>query len=215
MVFQRKQIVVLSLILMIVVAGYLQYSYNKSSMSVNDWDEVAIGDSYENVTIEDNDDDNTRLGEAVFVDRTLMDDDYFDAKKDEDENKSDEKALLASKEANDFFAQAKINREITRSRDKDALKEIEVDETASEDLRSSASELMMKIMSNSDKEMRIETLIKERGFSDAVVLFASDGSVDVIVKTPSLSAVQVAQISDIVSRHAEIEIRNIHVKHKY
>ncbi len=48
MVFKRKQIVVLSLVLMIVVAGYLQYSYKKSSISVNSKD-------------------NEKLGEAVYV----------------------------------------------------------------------------------------------------------------------------------------------------
>ena len=60
----------------------------------------------------------------------------------------------------------------------------------------------MQIIENSEKEMRIETLIKEKGYKDVVVLFGSDGSVDVVVKAPSLTSVQVAQIADIASRHA-------------
>lgn len=213
MVFKRKQIVVLSLILMIVVAGYLNYSYNKSSVSVSDLEDVSVSDSADSET--------TRLGEAVFVDNTLMteaekskDKENKDKDTDKDKNtdKDNKKALQASKEANDFFAQAKMDRDVTRGRDTEALKEITEDPQASKELKSQAYEQMMKILGNSDREMRIETLIKNKGFSDVVVLFGNDGSMDIVVKAPSLSAVQVAQISDIASRQAKIDIKNIHVR---
>ena len=47
-VFKRKQIVVLALALMIVITGYLQYSYNRSSLA--------------------NKDENKGSSEAVYVD---------------------------------------------------------------------------------------------------------------------------------------------------
>ena len=221
MVFKRKQVVVLSLILMIIVAGVLQYSYNKSSTSVNEWDDISVGNSYENIAIEEIEKEDVRIGEAVYVDRELMDEDIYvkeeneDKDREKEEDKGSEKALQASQEANDFFAQAKINREVTRSRDQDVLKEISQDVSSSEDLKKSAQELMMEIMGNSEKEMRIETLIKEKGFKDVVVLFGSDGSVDVVVKTPSLTSVQVAQIAEITSRHADVDIKDIYVRPKF
>lgn len=215
MVLKRKQVVVLSLILMIIVAGVLQYSYNKSSTSVNEWDDISVDNSYEDIAIEETEEDDVRLGEAVYVDRELMDEDTFVKKDDEEEDEGSEKALEASQEANDFFAQAKINREVNRSRDQDVLKEITQDTASSEDLKKSAQELMMQIIENSEKEMRIETLIKEKGFKDVVVLFGSDGSVDVVVKTPSLTSVQVAQIADITSRHADVDIKDIYVRQKF
>ena len=75
MVLKRKQVVVLSLILMIIVAGVLQYSYNKSSTSVNEWDDISVDNSYEDIAIEETEEDDVRLGEAVYVDRELMDED--------------------------------------------------------------------------------------------------------------------------------------------
>ena len=215
MVLKRKQVVVLSLILMIIVAGVLQYSYNKSSTSVNEWDDISVDNSYEDIAIEETEKDDVRLGEAVYVDRELMDEDTFVKKDDEEEDEGSEKALEASQEANDFFAQAKINREVNRSRDQDVLKEITQDTASSEDLKKSAQELMMQIIENSEKEMRIETLIKEKGYKDAVVLFGSDGSVDVVIKTPSLTSVQVAQIADITSRHADVDIKDIYIRQKF
>ncbi|HAA43177.1 MAG TPA: SpoIIIAH-like family protein [Ruminiclostridium sp.] len=216
MVLKRKQVVVLSLILMIIVAGILQYTYNKSGSSSDGLDDISAGNIYENMVLDEEGDEDVRLGEAVYVDSELMDDDIFVKKEDgEDKDEEGEKALEASKEANDFFAQAKINREVTRSRDQDVLKEITQDATSSEELKKSAQELMMQIIENSEKEMRIETLIKEKGYKDVVVLFGSDGSVDVVVKAPSLTSVQVAQIADIASRHADVDIKDVYVRQKF
>jgi len=194
MVFKRKQIVVLSLILMIVVAGYLQYSYKKSSVSVSGKE-------------------TGRLGEAVYVENE--NDTAAAEQKDKekkDNNDKNQKAAAASKLANDFFAQAKLDKEITRSKDVDALKAISDDASASKEVKTKAYEQRMKIVQNSEKEMRIETLIKEKGFSDVVALFGDDGSLDIVVKAPNLTSAQAAQISDIVTRQANIEMSKLHIK---
>ncbi len=186
MIFKRKQVVVLSLVLMIIIAGYLQYSYNKSSMSAEN-------------------DEKGRLGEAVYVDNNEEQDKLFS-------ELNNDLGISASAETNDFFSQAKLDREITRSRDVDVYGEITEDVNASKEIKSEAYEKMMSIMDTSEKEMRIETLIKERGFADVIALFGDDGSVDIIVKAPSLSSAEVAQISDITSRQANVDIPSIHIK---
>ncbi|NJD03555.1 MAG: SpoIIIAH-like family protein [Ruminiclostridium sp.] len=192
-VFKRKQIVVLALILMIVVAGYLQYSYKQGSTSAGK--------------------DNGKLGEAVYVDNQLGNEEIdtaMDAKKDEKPGKKTD--VSASKLANDFFAQAKMDKEISRSKSSDSLKAITEDVNASKEIRAEAYDKMMALLENADKEMRIETLIREKGFSDAVALFADDGSIDIIVKAASLTTAQTAQIGDIVSRQAKIAFEDIHIK---
>lgn len=193
MVFKRKQIVVLALILMIVVAGYLQYSYKQGSTSASR--------------------DNGKLGEAVYVDNQLENESFDQAEQSKKENKNDKKAdVSASKLANDFFAQAKMDKEMSRSKSNDSLKVITEDVNASKEIRAEAYDKMISLVDNADREMRIETLIKEKGFSDAVALFADDGSIDIIVKSPSLTTAQTAQISDIVSRQAKVSMGDIHIK---
>ena len=192
-VFKRKQIVVLALILMIVVAGYLQYSYKQGSTSAGK--------------------DSGKLGEAVYVDNQLGNENLDQAEEAKKVEKSDKKAdVSASKLANDFFAQAKMDKEISRSKSNDSLKAITEDVNASKETRAEAYDKMMALVDNADKEMRIETLIREKGFSDAVALFADDGSIDIIVKAPSLTTAQTAQIADIVSRQAKVAIEDIHIK---
>lgn len=189
MVFKKKQVVVLSLILMIVVAAYLQYNYKKSSESAEN-------------------NNNGRLGEAVYVDNA-------DAAGQMDTGEKALISLSASKKANDFFSQAKLERETARSKGEESLAGITNDNNASKEVKNEAYQQMMKIISNSDKEMRIESLIKEKGFEDAVTFFAEDGSIDVVVKTPSLTSAQTAQIADIVSRQAGVGMDKIHIRNIY
>jgi stage III sporulation protein AH len=176
--------------MMIVIAGYLQYSYRKGDITTS------------------KDDDKGRLGEAVYVDNNGS----------QDENDlllSGEDSFGASIEANEFFAQAKLDREITRSMDSDALREIIDNPNAAEDVKVQAFNTMMALIETNDLEMRIENLIKERGFGDAIALFGNDGSIDIIVKSASLTDAKVAQITDIVTRHANVEVSQVHIKNKY
>lgn len=189
-ILKRRQIVVLALVLMIVVAGYIQYSYKKSGYSQND-------------------DDAGKLGEAVYVDNQ----NFLESL--DDNGKGDEKIVTASKEAENYFAQTKLEKEISRSKDEDRFRSIAEDEKASAEIQQQAYEKMMALYDNSDKEMRIEALIKKQGFDDVIALFADDGSVDIIVKVSNLTTSQVAQITDIVNRQANVEIEKIIVKHKF
>jgi stage III sporulation protein AH len=191
MVFKRKQIVVLSLVLMIVVAGYLQYSYKKSSISVNG-------------------NETNKLGDAVYVDNQ---DQAEQTQKDAKDSKTP--VAAASKQATDFFAQAKLDREITSGKDQEALKAITQDKSATKEVQTKAYDQMMKIVNNVEKEVRIETMIKEKGFNDVVALFGDDGSLDIVVKTPTLTSVQTTQIADVASRQANIPLENIHIKPMY
>lgn len=224
MVFKRKQIVVLSLVLMIVIAGYLQYSYKKSSISVNEIVET----------------DSPRLGEAVYVDNGDLlenevaektnesdkkdnkkeDNKKEDSKKEDnkkednkkDEKKSSSKEVQASKQANEFFAQAKMDKDVTRGKNKDELEQITKDPNADKQLKSQANEKILALIDKSEKEMAIETLIKEKGYNDVVVFMADDGSIDVVVKAQSLSDLEATQIADIASRQANVAIADVHVR---
>ncbi len=203
-VFKRKQIVALSLVLMIVIAGYLQYSYKKSSVSVFETEDVNS---------------EPQLGEAVYVENNMLAEediaDSFESSTEVIEKSDNINEILASKEANDFFLQAKLNREISRGKDKETLQEIAGNSSASNELKSQVNEHMEKLTYNSDMEMRIEALLQGKGFSDAVVLLASDGSLDIVVKAPTLSDLEVAQITNIASRQANIDIDKIYISKKY
>ncbi|HOA54295.1 MAG: SpoIIIAH-like family protein [Acetivibrionales bacterium] len=191
MVLKRKQIVILALILLIVVAGYLQYSYRQGSTSA---------------------DSEGRLGEALYVDSDIYNDEMFGSDSDlADEGFGDQVNITASKMANDYFIQAKMDKEQSRSEAADSLKAIVEDATVSTEIREEAHNKMMALAENLERESRIEILINKMGFEDSFILFADNGSVDIIVKTPSLTSSQAAQITDIVMRQADVDVEDIHI----
>ena len=189
MVFKRKQIVILALILMIVVAGYLQYSYRQGSDS-------AEMDG--------------KLGEAVYVDNEVENEGL--AGTETTLTEGGKANITASKMANDYFVEAKMDREQSRSKTSESLKAITEDINASSATKEEAYNKMMALTTNTEKEMRIEALINKMGFDESFVLFADNGSVDVVIKTPSLSDAQVAQITDIVTRQADVAVEDLHIK---
>ncbi len=189
---KRKQIIVLSLVLMLLVAGYLQYNYNQSSQY--------------------SEEDSAQIGDAVYVDnQDASDKGNIDTAAAGDE----EKTATASKKANNFFAQAKMDRDVTRDKDIETMKGLYEDNMAGKDVKSKAYEKMMKIVETSQKEANIETLIKEKGFNDAVALFSDDGSIDIVVKAPAISKADWAKIADIVARQGNVPFDKIIIKNMF
>jgi len=92
------------------------------------------------------------------------------------------------------------------------LKAIADDPNLTKEARMEAYEKVTRMAENADREMRIENLIKKNGFNDAIAFFADDGSVDIVIKAPNLSSAQTAQIYDIVSRQANLDIDDIRIK---
>ena len=188
MSLKRKQIVVISLVLMILIAGYVQYSYKRSS--------VATAEK-----------DNIKLGEAVFVDNNQVSSDKATTVANID--------VKASKLANEYFAQAKLDKDVSRSKNTESLKGITEDANASKETKNKAYDGMINMVNESKKELKIETLIKKIGFSDCIALIGEDNDIDVIVKAPSLTTSEISQITDIVVREAKADMDGIHIKNLY
>lgn len=182
----RKQILVVALVLVIITAGVLQFMYGeKGFSSKNDGEE--------------------RLGEAVYVDNITG----------ETVNLTDGTANgdnAANNTGTDYFTQARLEREAIRSRQKEELKELTGNANAGDEINSKAQQEYLDLVRRSEIEATIESLIKQRGIEDVVVIFGSTGTVDLVVKADSLSQSETAQISDIVMRHAGVEMKDIHIK---
>ena len=194
---KRKQIVVLGLVLVIISVGILQYNYGGSGESSKN------GSINELALIQDTNFDEIP-GAAVYVDNGDMETDT-------------DTESVAQVQIFGYFDEARMEREKARSKQKEELKTMaQVSDgvvSASTILTSSeASEALVEIIKRSESESTIETLVKQRAFEDAMVYMSDTGHIDVIVKAESLSAKDVAQISDIVVRHAGVTMDYITVK---
>lgn len=195
MSMKRKQIVVLGLVLVIISVGILQYNYNtagEAGKSVNNTTAAGQDDRLEDIP-----------GAAVYVDGS----DVTDLERENVQQTS-----------GGYFAAVRMERDRARSKQKEELAAIanaSADGTVAASAtitQMEAQEKLLDIIRRSEAENTIETLVKQIGFEDALAYMSETNNVDVIVKASSLSAQEVARISDIVVRHADVTMDKITVK---
>lgn len=119
-----------------------------------------------------------------------------------------EAVLANSSVSNEYFASAKLKREQTRAKSKEALMKVINNKNISEDQKQKAINEMIKLTGYTDKEVQAETLLEAKGFKDCVVTI-SENSVDVVVNCNELTEQQMAQIEDIVKRKTDISAEHI------
>ena len=106
------------------------------------------------------------------------------------------------------MAAAKLTREQSRSKSKEALMDVISDEALSDDAKKEAADTYVKLSDNIEKETDVETVLAAKGYQDAIVTI-SDDAVDVSIGTVSLSETEKAQIEDIVTRKTGYDISRI------
>lgn len=106
------------------------------------------------------------------------------------------------------LADAKLMKEQTRAKNKEALLQIINSTTLSDEQKQSAVDSMIKMTGVAEKETAAEILLEAKGFQDVVVSISETG-VDVVVNSVELNDAQRAQIEDIVKRKTEVSAENI------
>lgn len=92
-----------------------------------------------------------------------------------------------------FFAAAKSDRESTRESEFLYLDAIVNSETATASAKENAEKQKADIVSRMEQELALETLVKAKGFGDAIVTIG-DGGVSIVVGSQELTAEQANQI---------------------
>ncbi len=97
----------------------------------------------------------------------------------------------------DFFAQYRLQREQNRSRELQVLRELMRNEEQSKATREAASMKIMRIMEDTEKEIKAENLVKSRGIEECVII-SEEGMSTVVIKGLK-SAVNEDEIKDLVA----------------
>lgn len=124
------------------------------------------------------------------------------------------RAITADKNNLDFFIEYRLDRERSRGRQIELLREIINSPSASEQARKKAQEELLAISQKLAKETELEHLIRAKGYQDATVCIEGKG-VTVIVqplkgKEPAkISAEDVARICEVVSWGTGVGEQNI------
>ena len=109
-----------------------------------------------------------------------------------------------------YFASAKSKRESARKEATELLEDTVNSAKTSDDEKKAAVEQLSKTAKNQEDEAAIETLIKAKGFSDAVAVIGDDG-ISVVVKSEKLLQSESLQIQDIVTSQTGIALEKIKI----
>lgn len=210
--FRKNQIIITSLAIMIVIAGYLNFTADQTKPVKQE----AAAETAEKIREENIQAEEAAAGAEAditsFPDEDLASvsaeaESTADTETPEGENVG-EAVLTSSASAGAFSASAKLNREQVRSKNEASLLEIINNTDISEDMKADAIASMNRMTDRAEKELDAELLLEAKGFKDSVVSI-NDDSVDVIVDAAEITDEQKAQIEDIVTRKTERNVSDI------
>lgn len=112
--------------------------------------------------------------------------------------------------AETFFAAYRSDREATRESEFLYLDAIISSETSSAEAKTAAEEQKLDLVERMEKELQLETLVKSKGFEDAIVT-VSDSGVNVVVGAAEVTDAQAAQIYDIVQSETTFKAADVKI----
>lgn len=223
-VVRKNQIIVTALAIMIVVAGYLNFTgqeistsglvssqnkeqqVEKTSDGKKDEKKDSVETSADSKEKEDKKDTKTDISaeDEGSDDYTVNEDGEVVASK---ENPG-EAVMVSNSLSGDYFSSAKLSREQNRAKNKSTLMEIINNKSVASADKKAAVKEVAAITAAAEKENAAELMLEAKGFSDAMVSI-SEGNADVVVSAKELSNRQIAQIEDIVKRKTGIASQKI------
>lgn len=238
-IIKRNQIVVTALAVMVGTAGYLNFQEGqridsmKTALELSEEGDItAVITDYntipddviaENITVNNLADNNLSLDSltAEIVS-------FEDIKESSNSENNVETSVLEMAETTgdgvavfvnadtlassniQFFAEAKLDREQARSKQKDILTDMIDNQNVSQEQKDLCGNQLIQIQERIEKETSSESMIKSKGFNEAYVRI-DDETVDVVVDRENLSQAEIAQIEDIVKRKTGFEADKIRI----
>ena len=216
-IFQKNQIMITALALMLAVAGY--FSFMNKDIS----DQNIVAEANANLLQEEYEisDEDVFTVEDIFVAEELIE---WDTQVASGETVSGENAVCMDAVANsteevmnpgetvftgatianiDYASEMKLSREQIRSKNKETLLEIINNTAISDDIKQDAIDKMIAMTDIAERENAAEMLLEAKGFTDVVVSITDD-SCDVVLNMGEVTDAKRAQVEDIVKRKTNI-----------
>ena len=207
-VIKRNHVIIVALVIMVGVAGYLNYMDNNlknDEIILNDNGEISALVPDENLPVNENLDSQIEME----FDKKNSKENKFESKSDFEESDNDAIAVNKSME-NSYFVQAKLDREQARAKQKEILDEMINNKNLSESKKTECVDNKIEIQKRIEKESAAESLLESKGFDETYVRI-DDETVDVVINKEMLSDAEIAQIEDIVKRKTGFKASQIRI----
>lgn len=209
--FKKNQIIIYVIVLMLMTAGYLNYTTNtekqsvETSMQMEANDDMQLADIGDATLVNSNDvtSENTTntMGDASMV-------------SSQNETTEEDKTIETnSNDANDYFVKSKLERDTMYSQMIETYEKVLNSSNSLETQKQSATQEIQKINDAKNSIMICENLIKTKGFENSII-FVNGDSISIIIEAQEIKQEEVAQIQNIIAREMKAAIENIHIATK-
>lgn len=220
-ILKKNQIVIYVIAIMLMTAGYLNYSTNDSnnsvetSMNIESKDDSKLADIGDATLVNSNDvvESNTQAQETTEEAENNTTDNENTKENETQTNEVETSTDSVKNSKDDYFSKSKLERETMYSQMLETYEKVLNSTNAEEVQKQSATTEIKKINDTKNSIMICENLIQTKGFEDCVI-FVNGDSVSIIVKKDELAKEDVAQIQNIISREMNSQIENIHIANK-
>lgn len=220
-ILKKNQIVIYVIAIMLMTAGYLNYSTNDSnnsvetSMNIESKDDSKLADIGDATLVNSNDvvESNTQAQETTAEAENNTTNSETTKENETQTNEVETSTDSVKNSKDDYFSKSKLERETMYSQMLETYEKVLNSTNAEEVQKQSATTEIKKINDTKNSIMICENLIQTKGFEDCVI-FVNGDSVSIIVKKDELSKEDVAQIQNIISREMNSQIENIHIANK-
>ena len=240
---KKNQVIIYVIALMLMTAGYLNYTTKNEDETVQTISQMEFGDdtqiadigdatlvssgdvvesndlntdttSNQNIVEDENNDvDNNMNSENVIETGATDSDNANDLSSNITNAQESVQTSSTNGNSNDYFARSKLDRESMYSQMVETYENVLNSSNALETQRQSATEEISKINGIKNSIMICENLIQTKGFENCVI-FVNGDSINIIVRDDELKTEEVAQIQNIISREMSAEIENVHISTK-
>lgn len=212
-IIKKNQIIIYVIALMLVVAGYLNYTTTNDLNSA-----IQTSGSEEELVQMANIGDAQLVSSNVFTEESNSTNNLIEKNNTTSINEINESKTVTTnsdvtKNDADYFSTSKLERDTMYSQMLETYEKVLNSTNSLETQKQSASEEITKINNIKNSIMICENLIKTKGFEN-VIIFVNADSISVIVEDEQLSPEEVAQIQNIISREMNAKVENIHISNK-
>lgn len=202
LVLKKKEIVAAALVVLIGVAGYLNWSYQDTVRVTDGADYIETG---------------KKLGEAQYVnaDADAVSENSTDAEiaKADTSKKENEQKDNTTQSSEDYFALAKMEKESSRSKALEILNKTAENESFDEETRKNAQQKILDMASNAEKETIIEGVAKAKGYNN-ISVYIDGESADIIVEKENFGEKDAQVLKEITTEQLGIAPSNIKIVQK-
>ena len=213
-ILKRNQLIVLVVSLMLITAGYLNFTTNQENVetsTIAERTDTTIGDAEFVSTVPHNE---NKVEESAIVenDENAISNEMSNEQENLVEtNATEQKQEESKKSENDYyFITSKLDRNTMYSETLETYQEMYNNANATAEQKQEALKKINNINNTKNAIMIAENLIIAKGFKN-VVIFANEGSISVVIQADELKPEEVAQIQNIVSRELNVGAEIIHI----